>query len=249
MHILFGFVRFRRIFAPFFVKKDVFAFFKGCLIWRFFSIFQLFISLLSEDFVHGLIRRKAVVLCFINHKSFNFHMQQILIIFSAFLLLRLVSLSISIKNEKRLKRVGAVQYGKLNSLLLTLAHVAYYFSSLYEAYISGVSFNRYSVIGTVVIAFSYIMLFYVIYKLRDVWTVKLYIAPAHRIETSFLFRVVRHPNYFLNIIPELIGIGLLCNSWYTMMIGLPLYCCLLAVRIVQEEQVMKILFSEVRSVW
>lgn len=171
-------------------------------------------------------------------------MQQIVIIFSAFFVLRLMSLYISIKNEKRLKLMGAVQYGKLNSLLLTLAHIAYYFCALYEAYTSGVSFNNYSAIGAVVIAFSYIMLFYVIYKLRDVWTVKLYIAPNHRIEKSFLFRVVRHPNYILNIIPELIGVGLLCNSWNTMMYGLPIYCCVLLVRIVQEERAMKDLFSK-----
>ena len=87
--------------------------------------------------------------------------------------------------------------------------------------------------------FAYAMLFYVIYKLHDVWTVKLYIIPDHRIEKSFLFRTVRHPNYYLNIIPELIGIALLCNAWYTLLIGLPIYACLLAIRIRQEERAMK----------
>lgn len=84
--------------------------------------------------------------------------------------------------------------------------------------------------------FAYAMLFYVIYKLHDVWTVKLYIIPDHRIEKSFLFRTVRHPNYYLNIIPELIGVALLCNAWYTLLIGLPIYACLLAIRIRQEEE-------------
>ena len=68
-------------------------------------------------------------------------MQNIIITFIAFFVLRLLSLSYSIRNEKRLLKSGAVQYGKVNSLLLTLAHIVYYFSALYEAYTSGTTFN------------------------------------------------------------------------------------------------------------
>lgn len=170
-------------------------------------------------------------------------MQYIITTFAIFFILRLLSLSYSIRNEKLLLRKGAVQYGKFNSLLLTLAHIAYYFSALYEAYRSGVDYNEISAWGTGVMAFAYLMLFYVIYKLRDVWTLKLYIVPNQRIERSFLFRTVRHPNYFLNIIPELIGVALLCNAWMTLLLGLPLYMILLVVRIRQEEQAMKGLWA------
>lgn len=166
-------------------------------------------------------------------------MKYILITFICFFVLRLVSLSFSIRNEKLLLNKGAKQYGKLNSLLLTLAHIAYYFGALYEAYSKGSDFNSISLAGIGVMTFAYGMLFYVIYKLRDVWTVKLYIVPNQRIERSFLFRTVRHPNYFLNIIPELIGVALLCNAWTTLSIGFPLYLSLLIVRIRQEEVAMK----------
>ncbi len=170
-------------------------------------------------------------------------MQYIVTTFICFFVLRLISLAFSIRNEKLLLKNGAKQYGKVNSLLLTLAHIAYYFGALYEAYIKGVDFNTLSMAGVGVMAFAYGMLFYVIYKLRDVWTVKLYIAPNHRIERSFLFRSIRHPNYYLNIIPELIGVALLCNAWTTLCIGFPLYLCLLIVRIRQEEAAMKELWS------
>lgn len=100
-------------------------------------------------------------------------MQYIIITFAVFFALRLVSLSYSIRNEKRLISKGGVQYGKKNSLLLTLAHIAYYFSALYEAYARGIEFNTLSAWGVGVMAFAYVMLFYVIYKLHDIWTVKL----------------------------------------------------------------------------
>ncbi|GAD05527.1 membrane protein, putative [Porphyromonas crevioricanis JCM 15906] len=170
-------------------------------------------------------------------------MQYIIITFIVFFALRLTTLSFSIRNEKLLLKKGGVQYGKTNSLLLTLAHIAFYFSALYEAYISEVSFNHLSVAGVAVMTFAYGMLFYVIYKLKDIWTVKLYIVPNQRIEKSFLFRTVRHPNYYLNIMPELIGVALLCNAWVTLCIGFPLYSCLLFVRIRQEENAMKGLWN------
>lgn len=170
-------------------------------------------------------------------------MQHILIIFLSFFALRLISLAFSIRNEKRLLRKGGKQFGKFNSLLLTLAHVAFYFGALYEAYDKEVVFNTLSAVGTGIMAFAYIMLFYVMYKLRDVWTVKLYIVPNQRIDRSFLFRTVRHPNYFLNILPELIGVALLCHAWFTLCIGFPLYLVLLIVRIRQEEAAMKTLWA------
>ena len=105
-------------------------------------------------------------------------MQYVMIVFVAFFALRLFSLYFSIRNEKRLVRRGAIQYGKFNSLLLALAHVAYYFSALYEAYAADVEFEKTSGVGVAVMLFAYVMLFYVIYKLRDVWTVKLYILRA-----------------------------------------------------------------------
>lgn len=171
--------------------------------------------------------------------SFHHTMTNILIVFAAFFTLRLCSLAFSIHNEKRLLSLGAVQYGKRNSLLLTLAHIAFYFSSLYEAYATDASFNSSSLIGVGILAFAYAMLFYVIYKLRDVWTLKLYIVPNQRIERSWLFRNVRHPNYFLNIIPELIGVAWLCQAKTTFIVGFPIYCVLLFVRIRQEEKAMK----------
>lgn len=170
-------------------------------------------------------------------------MQYIIVTFIVFFIIRLISLSFSIRNEKRLLQKGAKQYGKLNSLLLTLAHIAYYAGALYEAYSQATEFNVISLVGLGVMTFAYGVLLYVIYKLRDVWTVKLYIAPNHRIERSFLFRTVRHPNYYLNIIPELIGVALLCNAWLTLCVGFPLYMCLLVVRIKQEEQAMKDLWN------
>lgn len=162
----------------------------------------------------------------------------VVIIFLVFFGLRLVSLAFSIRNEKRLIARGAKQYGARNSLLLTLAHVAYYASALTEASLRETTLDTVSLVGVGIMTFAYAMLFYVIYRLRDIWTVKLYIAPEHRIERSFLFRVVRHPNYYLNILPELLGVALLCHAWITLALLMPVYILILAQRIRLEEAAM-----------
>lgn len=144
-----------------------------------------------------------------------------MIVFVAFFALRLFSLYFSIRNEKRLVRRGAIQYGKFNSLLLALAHVAYYFSALYEAYAADVEFEKTSGVGVAVMLFAYVMLFYVIYKLRDVWTVKLYIVPNQRIDRSFLFRTVRLRTTFSTLFP---------NSWAWLCFAMPGSRCVVACR-------------------
>lgn len=160
-------------------------------------------------------------------------------ILTFFFIARIFSLIISIINERKLKKQRAIQYGKVNSFFLSLTHVIFYISAFYEANSYTGFFNIYSEIGLYFMIFSYIMLFYIIYELREIWTVKIYIAPNHKIVRSFLFRTIRHPNYFLNVIPELIGVGLLCNAWNSLLFILPFYSILLIIRIIQEEKAMK----------
>lgn len=171
-------------------------------------------------------------------------MNTVLLLLSLFFVLRLVTLCISIFNERRLKDEGAIQFGKKNSLILSVLHVFFYISSAYEAWKEGIQLDCIGYIGIFLFVFSYIILLYVIYQLRKFWTIKLYIAKNHYINKSFLFRYVRHPNYFLSLIPELIGIGLLCHSWITMSFILPFYLISLFVRIKQEEQAMSHLFPQ-----
>lgn len=168
-------------------------------------------------------------------------------IFYFFLALRITSVFISSRNEKKLKKMGAREFGKTNSLILVVAHTLYYATSLYEGFSKGAFFaDGVAYVGLALYMFSIIVLYWVIVSIRHVWTVKLIIAPKeyHVINSGFLFKYIKHPNYFLNIIPELIGIALFFHAWMTLIIGLPVYLIPLIIRIVQEEKLMKEHFSE-----
>jgi len=171
-------------------------------------------------------------------------MNSILLIFGAAFCIRLVSLSISISHEKNLKAQGATEYGTFNSKVLSAAHVLYYVGSVFEAWQKKAEFNQYTIWGIGLFVFSMIMLAWVILSLKEIWTVKLYILKGHRLNTNALFRWIRHPNYFLNIIPELVAIAFICQSWNVFMIGFPLYMIPLVTRIIQEEKAMRAEFAQ-----
>lgn len=169
-------------------------------------------------------------------------MNTILILFVIAFSVRLLSLFKSVSNEKALKQQNAKEFGRTNSTFLSLAHIVYYLSCALEAVLLKREYNYFTYIGIGLFTFSMIMLWLVIRSLKDIWTVKLIIADKHCLNTNWMFRNIKHPNYFLNIVPELMGIALLCQAWHVLAIGFPIYLMPLTIRIIQENRVMKTTF-------
>lgn len=153
---------------------------------------------------------------------------------------RLAMLLVSLRNERRLKAHGAVEIGATNSAVLALAHVAFYLAAAAEGFaLRDWSLDAVSLAGLALYLFGMTVLLLVVGSLGRLWTVKLLIAADHQLVENRLFRWVRHPNYYLNILPELIGFALVLHAWGTLLVGLPLYLVPLIVRIRQEEQAMR----------
>lgn len=159
-------------------------------------------------------------------------------------LLRLTSLVISIRHERALKANGAVEIGAGNSALLALTHIAYYIAAIIEGGLRQPESGPVTWAGFAVYIFGMIMLLIVVRILGRFWTVKLLIAQDHELVTHPLFRRLRHPNYFLNILPELVGFALALHAWWTLVIGLALYAVPLTIRIRQEEKAMTAKFKQ-----
>ena len=168
----------------------------------------------------------------------------IALLFLLFFCVRLLTLAISIKNEKRLKEAGAREYGRLNSRILAVLHVLFYLGALAEGYVHGVRPDLITGLGLALYIPAMAVLFYVIHELRPLWTVKLILAEGHTLNQSRLFKYIRHPNYFLNIIPELIGLALVMKASTVFMLVFPLYLISLGVRIFQEEKLMRARFAD-----
>lgn len=156
---------------------------------------------------------------------------------------RLFTVKISKTNEERLKKAGAVEYGINNSKILILLHILFYLSVLIEAIVRKPHIDGLAIAGIVIYIFSLTMLFYVISQLREVWTVKVFISQNHILNKSLLFKYVKHPNYFLNIIPELVSLILICKAYFAGIVIFPVYLVTLFMRIRIEESAMKVKFA------
>jgi isoprenylcysteine carboxyl methyltransferase (ICMT) family protein YpbQ len=157
--------------------------------------------------------------------------------------LRTATLAVSLRNEKHLREGGAVEHGAGVTRLLAFLHVAFYLVSFAEGWTRGTQASALTYGAMAVYFASIAVLFHVIGQLGDVWTVKLFVARGHRLNQSALFRWVRHPNYFLNIVPELLAVAFVAGAWVTLAALFPLYLLVLTVRIVQEERVMRRTFD------
>ena len=94
------------------------------------------------------------------------------------------------------------------------------------------------------VVFSMYMLYMVSRLLSPIWTVKLMVAKNHQYVDHWLFRNIKHPNYFLNIVPELVGIILVCQAWYTALLLLPIYAIIMYIRIIEENKIIELLKVE-----
>ena len=151
---------------------------------------------------------------------------------------RLVTLWASVRNERRLKASGAKEFGRGNSLVLGILHSLIYIAAIVEGAYRGAPLDGISILGIVIYVVGAIGLVIVIRTLGRLWSLKLLIASDHVLITHPLFRVMKHPNYFLGVLPELIGFALALHAFLTLAIGLPLYLISLGLRIREEHRVM-----------
>ena len=156
-----------------------------------------------------------------------------------FFIVRLYSLKISINHTQQLIQKGAKEYGTQNSKYLALNHILIYVGAAIEALINKDTFSLFNSVGLILLIGGYATLFHVIKTLGSIWTLKLFILPAHPIVKSGLYNVTKHPNYYLNIVPGLIGVLLLTHATYTSMLLLP-YAYFLYTRILKEEKMMNL---------
>jgi isoprenylcysteine carboxyl methyltransferase (ICMT) family protein YpbQ len=126
-----------------------------------------------------------------------------------------------------------------SSLALGILHTAIYVAAIGEGVWREVQVDALSVAGMVLYAIGAVGLVVVIRTLGKFWSLKLLIAKDHVLITHPLFRVLRHPNYFVGILPELLGFCLALHAWVTLVVGMPLYMVSLGLRIRLEEKVMR----------
>ena len=159
-------------------------------------------------------------------------------------ILRFTVLGIGVVNGIKMIKRGGKEYYKKTTVLLVAVITIVFFSCFVSAILNKTQFDRLTISGIIIYLFSYIFLLLSSISLGNQWNLKIIIAKKHRLVNNYLFKKVKHPYYYLSLIPEALSAVLICKAWivlYTLFIP---FILMIFVRIYQEEKVMKMHFSE-----
>ena len=162
----------------------------------------------------------------------------VFILFISFIiLLRILELLLSKKNEQWLLQNGAVEYGKKHYPFIVALHVLFILSLILEYYSKQPT--SYSLI---LLIFYFVLLAFkawIILSLGKYWNTKIYHIPNIPLIKKGPYQYFKHPNYIV-VIAEIIVIPLVFHLYYTAIIFTLLNAVMLLVRINEEDKALKI---------
>ncbi|PGS48955.1 isoprenylcysteine carboxyl methyltransferase family protein [Bacillus sp. AFS041924] len=157
------------------------------------------------------------------------------IIFLFIVLQRVIELGIAKKNEKKLKMLGALEFGQEHYKYFIILHSMFFLSILIESY-----FIQYVEIGF----FTFLFILFIILQLARVWVIstlgdrwntKIIILPNEKLVKRGLYKYIKHPNYIIVTI-ELLVIPIMFHAYITAVIFSVCNLVLLKVRIREENK-------------
>lgn len=148
---------------------------------------------------------------------------------------RLVELRRSRRNERALRRRGAVEAGASHYPWMVALHTAFLVSAPLEVWLLERPFLPWLATPmAILLAAATALRYWTIRTLGERWTTRVICLPGGDIETSGPYRYLRHPNYAA-VMTEIIALPLLHSAWITALVFTVLNALLLAVRIRVEE--------------
>lgn len=167
----------------------------------------------------------------------------LIILFSVVMAARISTIVYSSINAKRLIKAGGKEYHKKSTIAIMILMTLLHLGCLAELIIRKPTFNTVTIIGLSTYFLSMIVLAYVLVTLGKFWTMKVIIAKDHQFKENFLFRVFKHPNYYLNMFPEILSLVLITQAYITGGILLVPFIVAFYFRIKGEEEIMRKTFE------
>jgi methyltransferase len=147
---------------------------------------------------------------------------------------RLVELSISARNVKRLVGLGAREHGRGHFPLIVAVHVIFPASLLAEVLLLGARPGSWWPAWLVLTLGAMALRFAAIRALGPRWNVRVWVVPGMPLLHTGPYRFLRHPNY-LAVAIELLAAPMVFGAWRTALGVSALNLVALALRIRAEE--------------
>jgi methyltransferase len=163
------------------------------------------------------------------------------ITFTFLVVVRILELEISKKNEKWLIENGAIEFGKSHYKYIVLLHIFFYISLLVEfnIYANNIELKLFNYF---LFGFTFILQvlrFSLIKSLGKFWNTKIFRIPGTGLIKTGLYKRFNHPNYTIVII-EFVCIPLIFNLYISAITFSLINLILLSIRIKEENHALRI---------
>jgi methyltransferase len=148
---------------------------------------------------------------------------------------RIIELMIAKRNEKWIKKRGAIEYGQSHYPFIVCLHILFLLSLFIEGTIVQPEWNVYSYVIVFIIGLLQWARYHVIRSLGPYWNTKIFILPKEEVCQKGLYQWMKHPNYVI-VTLEFIFIPLLLQAYVTLVVFSILNAWILSIRIREENK-------------
>jgi methyltransferase len=151
---------------------------------------------------------------------------------------RLLELSYSRRNERRLRARGAVERGAGHYPLMVAIHSMWLVSTLVEGLLRGPEIPAWWPVPLAVFLLVQPLRYWAILSLGQNWSVRVLVVPGGKLVKSGPYRYFLHPNYVV-VAVEVLTFPLIFGAWITAIVFTLLNTALLYVRIKSENRALR----------
>lgn len=159
--------------------------------------------------------------------------------FMAFVILqRLIELLVARRNEARMKREGAIEFGGGHYPWMVFMHIGFFLSLITEVLVLQKGISPYWPLLLFLFLLAQAGRIWALASLGKYWNTKIIVLPGAEPVRKGPYRFLKHPNYVI-VTLELLVIPLLFNAYITAAVFAILNAIMLSVRIPAEETALK----------
>lgn len=155
------------------------------------------------------------------------------------LLQRGIELVISHRNQKWLRRRGAVEYGRRHYPAIVGLHALFYASLVLERSFLARSWDPLWPFWLALLIFLQLVRVWLMAVLGRFWNTRILVIPGQQPVSKGPYRFVRHPNYAV-VALEILAVAMTCGAYITAVAFSLLNALVLRVRIREEEAALRL---------
>lgn len=149
-----------------------------------------------------------------------------------------VELIIAKRNERQLKKNGAIEFGAGHYPWMVLLHTGFLTVLIIEVITLNRELSSFWILWLILFVLAQMGRLWVIQTLGKHWNTKIIVLPNSEVIVKGPYKYVRHPNYLI-VATEILIISLLFNAFITAIIFSLLNAWMMSIRIPLEEEALK----------